>query len=74
MIKEYELLRKFADVYNGTSLIDKFNEYGTTPETAFRMLKSIYLPKELNIKNIDGLNCNFKVNGAIPLNQLQNMR
>ena len=27
-----------------------------------------YLPKEFNLKNIDGLNCNFKVKGAIPLN------
>lgn len=33
-----------------------------------------YIPKELNLKNIDGLNCNFKVKGAISLNQLQNMR
>ena len=32
-----------------------------------------YLPKELNIKNIDGLNCNFKIKGAIPLNKLQDL-
>lgn len=30
-----------------------------------------YLPKELNLKNIDGLNCQFKIRGAIPLNILQ---
>ena len=29
-----------------------------------------YLTKEFNIKNIDGLNCNFKVKGAIPLSLL----
>ena len=28
------------------------------------------LPKKLNLKNIDGLNCNFKVKGAIPLSLL----
>ena len=30
-----------------------------------------YLPQKVNVKNIDGLNCNFKVKGAIPYNQLQ---
>ena len=30
-----------------------------------------YIPKELNLKNIDGLNCNFKVKGAIPYNLLR---
>ena len=29
-----------------------------------------FLLKQLNLKNIDGLNCNFKVKGAIPLNKL----
>ena len=33
-----------------------------------------YIPKEINLKNIDGLNCNFKVKGVIPLNILQVIR
>ena len=29
-----------------------------------------YNPQKLNLKNINGLNCNFKAKGAIPLNKL----
>ena len=29
-----------------------------------------YNPQKLNLKNIKGLNCNFKAKGAIPLNKL----
>ena len=28
-------------------------------------------PRHLNIKNIDGLNCNFKLKGAVPYNKMQ---
>lgn len=48
---------------------------GSQPQD-FKLVKNTkyfieYLPKELNIKNIDGLNCNFNVKGAISLNILQ---
>ena len=71
VIKEYRLIKQFGDEINGylSGGID-IGYYSTTPETAFVMYKTIFMPKELNLKNIDGLNCNFKVKGAIPLNQL----
>lgn len=54
----------FRQVYDGSQPKDfrliKVNEYYQK-----------YLPKELNFKNIDGLNCNFKAKGAIPLNKLK---
>ena len=37
----------------------------------YRNYERVLMPKELNLKNIDGLNCNFKIKGAIPYNQLQ---
>ena len=30
-------------------------------------------PKSLKIKNIDGLNCNYKIKGAIPKNKLNEL-
>lgn len=59
------------------SILDRIYD-GSNPQD-FRLVKHTryfmeYLPKELNLKNIDGLNCNFKVKGAIPNNILQRIR
>lgn len=55
------------------SVLDRIYD-GSNPQD-FRLVKHIYyfrepLMKHINLKNIDGLNCNFKVKGAIPLNKL----
>ena len=48
---------------------------GSNPQD-FRLVSHQYyfrepLMKYINLKNIDGLNCNFKVKGAIPPSKLQ---
>lgn len=48
--------------WGGLSIARNFTAYNIEP-----------YPKELNLKNIDGLNCNFKAKGAIPLNKLQEL-
>ena len=70
LVNEYTLLKQFTD-RNNASLNYDFSGYNTESQSAFTMFKSIYFPKHLNLKNIDGLNCNFKVKGAIPFNKLQ---
>ena len=49
------------------------NEYEVYNPHNFTRYKPNIIPKKLNLKNIDGLNCNFKVKGYLPVWLLANL-
>lgn len=50
------------ELWSGLSIAKNFTNYKVGP-----------YPRHFNLKNIDGLNCNFKAKGAIPLIALQEL-